>query len=354
MQEEWKRRRPTPEALHPVANAVVRLGPLMAIPVILREFGCPPEPILDAAGLTPAQFEHPDLTVPYVVASKLLARCTRATGCEHFGLLVGMHAGGSHLGVAGYMLRCAPDVGTALRDLLYHLDLHDRGGIPTLTTSGSVTLFGYAIHQTGVEASAQIYDLAIAIACNIMRELCGTHWNPAEVLLARRQPGDVAPYQRLFRAPLRFDANQSTLVFPAHWLERPLPGADPLLHRHLMEEADKLRMHHAAGLVDELRQTLRKSLENRMISLTEVAGQLGVHERTLNRRLKAEGTTYQHELEAVRYAMARHFLAESSMTLDQIAMALDYADASAFSRAFKRWSGVMPGRWRTDRMRRGS
>jgi AraC-like DNA-binding protein len=354
MKKGWKRQRPTAEDQHVVANASVRLGPLMTVPAVLREFNCEPEPILDAAGLTLAQFENPDDTVPYVVASQLLARCVRATGCEHFGLLVGAQVGGSHLGIAGHMLRFAPDVGTALHDLVYHLDLHDRGGIPTFMTHGSVALLGYAILQTEVEATAPIYDLAIAIACNILRDLCGENWNPAEVLLARRQPGDVTPYRRFFRAPLRFDADQSAVMFPNHWLARPLPGADPLLHRHLMEEADKLRVHHAADLVGEVHQTLRQSLQNQMSSLTEVARQLGVHERTLNRRLRAEGTTFQHELDAVRYAVTRHFLTESSMTLNEIALALNYADASAFSRAFKRWSGVTPGRWRADHAPRGS
>lgn len=328
-----------------MASAVVRLGPLMAMPAVLREFGCEPEAILDAVGLTPAHFEDADYTISYALADKLLAQCTRATGCEHFGLLVGSRAGGSHLGVAGYMLHCAPNVGTALRDLTYHLDLHDRGGIPTLTTSGNVTLFGYAIHYNEVTVPAQIHDLAVAVGCNIMRKLCGEHWNPNEVLLSRRQPTDTAPYQRFFRAPVRFDADQNAVVFPNRWLNRALPGADPLLHRHFMKEADTLRMQHAAGLVEELRKALRNGMESHASSLNEVARQLGLHERTLNRRLKAEGTTFHHELEAVRYAVARHLLSESAMSLSEIAMALGYADASAFNRAFRRWSGVTPRQW---------
>jgi len=71
-----------------------------------------------------------------------------------------------------------------------------------------------------------------------------------------------------------------------------------------------------------------------------------MHERTLNRRLRAEGTTFQRELEAVRYDTARQLLDETSMTLAQVAAALEYADTSAFSRAFKRWAGATPAQWR--------
>ena len=70
------------------------------------------------------------------------------------------------------MLPAAPDVGTALRGLVRHLDLHDRGAVATLTANGGVTSLGYAIHLSGVEATDQIYDLAMALVCKIMRSLC--------------------------------------------------------------------------------------------------------------------------------------------------------------------------------------
>jgi AraC-like DNA-binding protein len=84
----------------------------------------------------------------------------------------------------------------------------------------------------------------------------------------------------------------------------------------------------------------------RAYSVAEAGRQLGLHERTLNRQLRANGTTFRRELDTVRYATARELLASSSMALDNIAAALDYADASAFSRAFKRWSGSTPAQWR--------
>lgn len=79
----------------------------------------------------------------------------------------------------------------------------------------------------------------------------------------------------------------------------------------------------------------------------EIASQLCVHERTLNRRLREEGTSFQLGLDNVRYAIARQYLAESSMPISRIAAVLTYADVSAFSRAFKRWSGMTPAEWRS-------
>jgi AraC-like DNA-binding protein len=77
-----------------------------------------------------------------------------------------------------------------------------------------------------------------------------------------------------------------------------------------------------------------------------IARQLGMHERTLNRRLQEEGTTFRRELENVRYELARQLLADTIVPLSKIAAALNYADATAFARAFKRWSGIPPAEWR--------
>jgi len=318
----------------------------MSIPAVVQELGVDPEPLFERLGFDLDRFDNPDLRLPYLGASRLIARCAEATGCEHFGLLVGQRAGPSTLGVAGFMLRVAPDVRTALQDLVHYLDLHDEGGVPFVETSGDVTLLGYAIHQPGAEASDQIYDLSMAIACNIMRALCGKNWRATEVLLARRVPRDIAPYQRFFHAPLRFDAEQSAIAFPTRWLDQPLASADPLLHRHLEDEANALRARTKGDIVRSLRQLLRKTLVTQKASIALVARQLGIHERTLNRRLRAEGTTFQRELEAMRYATAQQLLAETAMSLAQVAAALEYADASAFNRAFKRWAGVTPAQWR--------
>lgn len=326
----------------------VRVGPLAGIPAVMRSLGCEPAPVFAQSGFKLAQFEDPDIRIPYMAASKLLARCVAATGCRHFGLLVGERSLPSHLGIAGYLLHGAPDVGTALRSLVKYLDLHDQGGVPTLTTTGNRTSLGYAIHLSGVEAADQIYDLSIALACNIMRTLCGTNWHPAETLLMRRAPGDLTPYRRFFRAPLRFNTDESAVVFPTSWLSHRLPSADPLLQQHLEREAEELHAEHHADLTGSIRRLLRQCLTSRQCSAADIARQLGIHERTLNRRLLAEGTSFRQELEQVRHATSQQLLAGTTLALAEIATSLGYADASAFSRAFKRWSGVTPAHWRAE------
>ena len=314
--------------------------------MILQEHGCKPEPILDSLGFKPRQFENPDFELPYIQTSRLIARCVEETGCKHFGLLMGMRAEPSSLGIAGFMLRTAHDVDAALQALLRHLDLHDTGGTVSLESNGELSFLSYAIHLTGVSATEQIYDHSMTVACKVMRGLCGEDWNPAEVLLSRPTPQDSAPYTQFFKAPIRFNATKSAVVFPTKWLQHKLSNDDPLLFDYLERKAAELHQGQALDLINRLHRFMRISLITQECSARAAAQHLGIHERTLNRRLKQQGTTFRDEVSKVRYAMSQNFLANSEAINSEIALALGYTNATTFSHAFKRWSGMSPAPWR--------
>ena len=332
----------------PGTDASVRVSPLMSIPVVLRKLGHEPEPIFREAGLTLAHFENPENEISYIAASRLLALCVQKTGCQHFGLLMAEGVSSSSLGIVGFMLRFAPDVRTALQTLQRNLELHDQGGIPTLTSDGEYAIFGYAIHQPGAQAIDQIYDLAMAVVYKILRELCGSKWRPTRILLSRRPPTDATPYKQLFRSPLRFGATQNAIVFPIRWLAQVPNGTDPLLYHFFEQEADALLDGRATDIVGRLRRLLHASIFNDTLRIHYIAQQLGMHERTLHRRLKNEGTSFRQQLDDIRYWVARQLLANPDNRVSEIATALKYTEPAAFCRAFKRWSGCTPSQWRND------
>jgi len=318
----------------------------MGMPAVLRELGVDPDPIFASAGLTSTQFEDPDTELLYSPGSLLLARCVEAAKCEHFGLLVGMRADAYCLGLPGFLLSNAPDVGTALHELVEYLDLHDQGGVPTLQFRGDITMLGYAIHQSDVAAAEYIYDISIAQVCNILRGLCGERWKPIEVLLSRKQPRNLTPYRKFYRAPLHFNAAQNAIAFPSSWLDHKPSCANALLHRYLLREANELHNLRTAGLVDKVRGLMRKSLLSQEFTANHIARHLCLHERTMNRRLREEGTSFRRELEGIRYELARQLLTDSKMSISKIASTLKYANTNGFNRAFKRWAGMTPGQWR--------
>jgi AraC-like DNA-binding protein len=190
-----------------------------------------------------------------------------------------------------------------------------------------------------------MYDAALAVAMNFMIELCGPTWRPYEVFLAHAKPHEIAQYRAFFKVAPRFDAEFCALRFHSKDLALPVDGADPASYRRAE------RLARSLGPPDFLQQAyrgLRRLMLDNRHSGDDLAQLLAMHRRTLNRRLKAEGTTFQCVLDDVRFEVARDLLSSSNVHLDDIAATLGYAAVTPFMRTFRRWSGTTPGQWRRN------
>jgi AraC-like DNA-binding protein len=330
-------------------EATVRVGGSIGIPEVLRSLGADPAEVLAEAGFELDLFKDPDLRVSYAARGRLLRHCVARTGCPHFGLLVGQRGGLHSLGLLGLLVKYSPDVRTALRGLVRHGHLQVRGASVTLAEDGHSASLGYDIYEPQVMASAQNGDGAVATMFNIMRTLCGADWKPFELRFAHRRPEDVGPFKRFFQAPLVFDADHYAVVFSADWLHRPLASDDPELRRLLQKQVDALEEVHGDDFPQQVRSVLRTALLTGHAKADQVAALFAVHPRTLHRRLNAFGTGYQEMVDACRFQIATQMLEDSAQEIGQIAAMLDYANASAFTRAFRRWSGTTPADWRASR-----
>lgn len=330
----------------PAAPGSIRVGILVHLPEVLRSFGLDPAQIVSRVGLDIALLQDGDNVIPYIALDRLVSLCARETSCPHFGLLLGQHGGLGSLGPLGLLIQHAPDVGAALRELVLYLHIHDRGAAPNLEIYRTTAILSYSIYEPRVEAGDQIADGAIAIAFNIMKALCGNAWLPAEVVLSRSRPADPAPYQRFFQAPVRFDSEQAALMFSTEWLERKPPRSDPELHKFIETQLRQSFDDNKLAFSAQVRRVMRTQLMNRRISVDSVSELFKMHRRTLSRRLKAEGTSFDEIFNEVRFEIANHLVADTEMPLSQVAAALDFSEASAFTRAFRRWSGSSPSDWR--------
>jgi AraC-like DNA-binding protein len=333
-----------------VSAATARVGPLRSIPEVLRSLGADPAQVFADAHVDLALFDDADSLISFAARGRLMRQCVAATGCAHFGLLVGQRNGLEQLGLVGLLVKYSPDVGTALRSLVRYFHLRVRGAVVTVGRDGDAASLGYEIVQQPGEASDQIVDGALAFEFNILRALCGAGWTPSEVCFAHREPSDAGPHRRFFQCPLSFDAARNALVFHASWLERRLPGDDPALRQLLQKQIDALEAEQGADLPAQVRSVLRTALLTRHAGAEQIAALFSMHPRTLARHLEARGTRFQALVDEVRFEIARQLLAQSNMDVREVAATLDYADASAFTRAFRRWSGTTPAEWRAKRV----
>ena len=321
-----------------------RVGALVELPQVLREMGKDAAKVIADAGINPDLLRNPENSLSFVELGRLLAVCVAATGCENFGLLVGQRSATGCLGLVGRLMQNAPTLKDAILDLCTNQRRYVRGAVAYLVVQNETAFWGYAVHHPGMQAIEQAGDGAMAIAFNIMSELVGTA--PDEILLARRAPGNIAPYRRFFGSALRFDAQQYAVAFPVSLLTHPVRGADRELRRILEKSVANYWAVKQPGVTESVIRILHARVGFPEITLEAVANELSMHPRTVNRRLQAEGTSFRDLVNEARFFVARQLLAGTRLDVTDIAFAIGYADPSGFTHAFQRWSGVAPSEWR--------
>jgi AraC-like DNA-binding protein len=329
------------------AAGEVRIGPVAAIPHVLKKLGVTPSLPFVRAGVPLSTFKNPENRIAFEALGLLLSECSTLTGCDHFGLLVGECFELNGLGAIGYLMRNSATVGEALRALLLHLYLHDRGAVPILINlDESYVLLGYSIYRHGTPGTAHLYDVAIAIGFRALKEICGATWNPLRVQFSHVRPKDRRPFRRLFGPNVRFDAEVSGIAFEASWLDHAVAGADPNLRELVMQAINQTGANSTMSFVDIVRGALHQMVLSGASSAENVALLFGMHERTLRKRLTAERTSLQQLVSQTRFELAKQLLENTELPLSEIASALRYADAAVFSRAFRSWSKTSPREWR--------
>jgi AraC-like DNA-binding protein len=198
---------------------------------------------------------------------------------------------------------------------------------------------------------AETYRLAALLTAS--RELSGVDVVPAEVAFTYAQPPSTTPYREHFRCPLRFSAHSGRLVFRRSDLDLAVVGADETLAGYLSNYAEQVlaSLVHGETMRHRVRAAIWSLLGDGLPSLKQVAEAVRMPPRTLQRRLAAERTSLQREIEGVRKTMAFAVLRHPSMLIEDVAFLLGYAEPSTFFRAFKRWTGTTPRQFREDAAR---
>jgi len=187
-------------------------------------------------------------------------------------------------------------------------------------------------------------DAIMAVLVRQARQLAGgTGVRPLSVSLERPLPKDASPYERTLAAPVAFAQETSFIEYAREDLDRRLPAANAELARRNDEVVVRyLARLGQSGVLGRTRQALLETLPSGAPSKPEIARRLGMSPRSLQRQLAAEGTSFKELLDEARLTLARSYLEEGRLPVTEIAFVLGFADTSAFSRAFRRWTGVAP------------
>ncbi|MBP8191426.1 MAG: AraC family transcriptional regulator [Aquabacterium sp.] len=264
--------------------------------------------------------------------------------------LLGLHLGQtiqpSHLGALGYALLACDNLGAALmRIQRYHRLMHDINPITYHHTSTHVELrWGMAMGRPG----ALFDETGVTAIVQFAQELCGRPLPIDELDFVNPPPKDSAPYDAFFRCKVRFGQTLTRLSLRLDCLQWPLRQHDPHLLKLMDEQvqASLDALPSSGDLVEQTRRALRYLAPQGVPELDRVASELRLSPRVLYRRLAAQGHQFRDLREQTLEHTAKSHLQEGRLPMSDIALLLGYSEQSAFTRAFKRWTGQSPVQWR--------
>lgn len=274
-----------------------------------------------------------------------------ATGEELLGLDVALQSLPLNFNALGYALMASQDLAqmyarlaryvhvvTDAAELSFEADA--QGG--RLTISGDRALLAGADEAT----SWSIFDYAMLAVVRGSRMLWGRDFQPLELRLQRRVPADRAKYERIFRCTPVYGCADNTLVLDLETLYRPLSSANLAVARTSEEAMERYSSDwQQRDLSQRLALLLKDMLPGGEPQQQDVAQRLGLTMRSLQRRLAEHGTSYREVLNRTRHELALDYLGSRRHAVGEVAFLLGFSEVSAFTRAFKRWTGDSPRSW---------
>jgi AraC-like DNA-binding protein len=290
----------------------------------------------------------------------LLAAGALLSNDPHFGLHVGERVRLGTYSVYGLILLACANFAQALEQTLRYEQLaHDLGRsrleLDTADAPGAdarsagVARYTWTSHYP--DASRHLAESVFAGIRTFGAWLAGRPLAPLRLAFAHTSDADPAEYARVLGIVPEFGAGAHLACFDAALLAMPVPNADagmyPVLQQHaerLLREREDERERH--GIVAEVRACVIRNLAKDRVRLAGIAGELALSPRTLQRKLADAGASFQQVLDAARFALAQDYLRQRGLSLADIAFLLGYQEQSAFTHAFREWSGMNPGAWR--------
>lgn len=261
--------------------------------------------------------------------------------------LLGFHVGKSlkpaHFQLVAFTLLSSPTLGDASEKILKYQRLISDGGAFTMLPQQKTTALIYT--PTESDFSYHQIDAVMVAILSFMRWLLGREIVPLRVSFSHGEKAGLSQYQSFFGCEVDFNAESSSILLNSELLQETLPGFDQVLATVHEQMADnQLQRLIEPDIVAKVQECLISSEEG--ISRDEIAAQLAMSGRSLQRKLQQQGSSFQKLHDEYRHKQSLRLLANRDLSLLDISLQLGFAESSTFYRAFKRWQSVTPGEYR--------
>jgi AraC-like DNA-binding protein len=328
---------------------LVRAIAIERMPELLDRMNVRFEDLLRRSGLPQVPLDHDTRFLPLYDVLTVVDRAARATGTEHFALLIANTGGFDALGDYGRYIKAAPTLLEAIRRAGRYISWHTLGARLSLTPEGASCVWRYNL-VSGIRQNRQhAYLFALVLMRDVVRLAAGPQWFPQELRL--EQSGSATYGKALegaFGQRIRWAAGENALVLGQPLLALPLAWAPEA--PSILTAADSARALASSSpspdLVGSLRQLIRSFLPAGYPSASLLAHASGLPLRSFQRALALCGLSFSDLVEQVRFQLAVEMMRDPRLRLIDISLELGYSDAANFTRAFKRWTGQAPSQTR--------
>ncbi|WP_240431308.1 AraC family transcriptional regulator [Mycobacterium kyogaense] len=322
---------------------LVRGSALVGFVPLITTLGGDPGALLALAGIDPADAGNDDRYVPLRSAIAAVENASTTLHVSDFGRRLALRQSIDILGPVAVAARTAATVAVAFDVLVTHMDSHSPGISARITDDADPALrrfeYGFLLHPAPPQTQA--IELALGLTLQVLRLFLGAAYHPVAVHLPHPPLGTDGDYRDYFGCTPHFTASFAGFTLRANDLERPL-NHDPLAHRLALSYLSDAHGQRTRDIVDTVRSIVRQVLPSGELTATLVARQFGIHTKTLQRRLVAEGTTFSELVDDTRRELAHRLLVGTELPIAQVSRQLGYAEHSVFTRACKRWFDVTP------------
>lgn len=327
----------------------VRASNLFGFDQVVQGLGGDYRGLFEQAELDPGLLTRPNDLLPYTHFNTLLNLGASELACPYFGILCGKIHQNAPFDTFLQLMKRSPNLASATDISNRYRNIESEVTFWQVEIEGGLAMV-YRYNEVPFQFDIRQHRMFTVTRAFLLGELLlQNKWRPKRVGFGFAKPGP-GDYQKLFGVPVFFDQESDSYCFPAEDLYEPLPSSDEDLLAILQNHADELKQKFQFGesMVSVVRKLIMQSLSSGNGKLESIAKLLQMHPRSLQRRLLAEGISFKELLAQTRFTVASDLLLKSDLALTHIADILGYSELSAFSRSFKRQTGLAPELWRAQ------
>ncbi len=326
----------------------VRSGVILGVVDFLRRNQYEPGAIVGDSAMRMVEAADPYRQVDLLTIMSIFSKVVDATGRPDMGLQLGRSVELPQLGPFGHLYRNAPTVGAALVDFIHYAPVFQSQAHFALKRGKRRVSIEYASNHVEIPGWEYDSEITVAYIIGICSNLLRRNVIPEEVHFDHMPVCSDTEYRRHLHVRPRFGQSINRVYFSLALMDEPVYGSDPTLYtvlrRHMRDLAEALPEED--NLIELICNNIRRGLGSDSVTLEHIASEVGIEPRTLQRRLGEHGTSFNMLFDQIRLDLARYYLEKTSLDMTEIGLEIGFAGASAFSRAFKRWTGTSPDAYR--------